>query len=115
MQDPARLCMQPGDADVLTFAPVVTLRASSRTASPRSSESAGEALQQAKPAGKVQFAVLGLANMLNSGACISRLQRNASSVEGMLLVFCVQCRKSDRTFCCNWKGSTRQSPERTFS
>lgn len=83
MQDPVRLCMQPGDADVLTFAPVVTLRATSHAASPRDSM---VPVASAKPAGKVSFAVLGLANMLNGGGCVCSIQRNALSAEGALLL-----------------------------
>ena len=83
MQDPVRLCMQPGDADMLTFAPVVTLRATSRAASPRDSL---VPVASAKPAGKVSFAVLGLANMLNGGGCVSSIQRDALSAEGALLL-----------------------------
>jgi hypothetical protein len=83
MQDAVRLCMQPGDADVLTFAPVVTLRATSRSASPRGSI---VPVGAAKPTGTVQFAVLGLSNMLNSGGSPTHLRRSSESDEGVLLV-----------------------------
>lgn len=71
---------------MFTFAPVVTLRATSRTTSPRELPPAANSdkVQLAKPAGKVHFAVLGLSNMLNSGGSITRMQRNASCVEGVL-------------------------------
>lgn len=73
--------MQPGDADLLTFAPVVTLRATSLAASPGDSPVSNSA----KPTGNVQFALLGLSNMLNSGGSMTQVKRNVACVEGALL------------------------------
>lgn len=87
------MCMQPGDADILTFAPVVTLRATGHAGSPRGND----LVATPKPNGKVEFAILGLSNMLNSGGSMNRMQRNASSNEGrffkrtLLLLFHYSC------------------------